>query len=64
MDILKYLYDERIFSVELSEDKRKLSFVEQCDSCFEVELGKTGVDMLIHQLKELSDQMINEDSEL
>ena len=49
--VLELLADERIFSVEVSESKRIIYFLEECDQNFMILLNKVGLIKLIGELQ-------------
>ncbi len=57
-EILELLDDERVFRVELSEDKSYLNIEEACDCYFFEDLKKEQVEKLIAELTEIKNQMI------
>lgn len=56
--ILNKLSDERIFDIELSLDLKILKIQEACDSWFCVDLNKKELLKLITELKEIADNML------
>lgn len=57
--MLKFMNDERIFDIELSQDKTMLEIMESCDNYFSVDLTKQQVLELIADFQDLADEMIN-----
>lgn len=56
--ILKVLELSRVFSVEISRDKKDATFYEECDMNFSAILTKPQVQQLINELQVIHDQMI------
>ena len=57
MSKLEELSNERVFDVELSDDKKTIVFEEACDNWFRVSMSKNDLLELISELQVLSDQM-------
>ena len=58
MPIIERLEDEKVFSVDLSDDKTNLEFSEECDQWFTVNLSKREVGELIKEFQEIHRTMI------
>lgn len=58
INIIDYLERERIFSIELSENKLDAVITEQCDGYFQINLSKHQMTHLIRQLQDLTDRMM------
>lgn len=57
--ILKDLELSRVFSVEISIDKKDAIFYEECDMNFSAILAKPQVQQLINELQSIHDQMVD-----
>ena len=57
--VLEYLKDNRIFSVELVDNKKSLQFTEECDEHFVLDLNKRRVRELANQLLTISNKMLD-----
>jgi len=55
----RYLKDNRIFSVELTDNKKSLQFTEECDENFVLDLNKRRVRELANQLLTISNKMLD-----
>lgn len=57
MSILDRLNDEKVFRIELSEDKKTASILEACDQWFGVDLSKQELGQLISELSKILNEM-------
>lgn len=57
-EILSKLEEERVFSIQVSDDKKKIMFMEECDACFFHSLNKSEALKLIDELKEVVSGMV------
>ncbi len=55
--ILAMLDEGRIFSIELTEDKKDVILTEECDRYFEIELDREQFGVLIAELQKIHAKM-------
>jgi len=57
-DILEYIKGDRVFYIELSDDKTTVEITENCDQYFSVNLTKKQFGELIDELNAIKDMMV------
>ena len=55
--ILEKIGDERVFTMQLSDDKKKLNIKEACDRWFEIELTKKEALEMLDEITHIVNQM-------
>ncbi len=55
--MLEKLYEERIFEVEVEDDRKLVTFTVRCDGWYGVALNKREMRLLIGELEAIHDKM-------
>lgn len=55
--ILEKIDDERVFTMRLSDDKKKLNIEEACDRWFEIQLTKKEALKMLDEIAHIVNQM-------
>lgn len=55
--ILEKIDDERVFTMRLSDDKKKLTIEEACDRWFEIQLTKKEALKMLDEITHVVNQM-------
>ena len=59
MRLLNFIKEKRVFGIHLSNDKKEITFWEECDNYFEVNLNKEQLKELIDEFKIIYESMEN-----